>query len=248
MIFGTVLMLGAAFWGCFQIVGLLAHEEWTEHFEQPAAGLTVLRVKGDNGRVTVRGADTDTIDVNVELSRGLFDIDTSATVAGQEYVLSADCPPLGNEWCWARYDVVVPRDLSVVIDTDNGRVVVDGVAGTVDVGSDNGRVELDDVSGAVRVRTDNGRVIGSALASATVDVGTDNGRIELAFAAPPSTVTATSSNGHIDIALPAVDGGYNIESPRTDNGSVELGIASDPTSARLVRTETDNGDITIRTP
>ena len=152
---------------------------------------------------------------------------------------------VGNEWCSTDYDITVPREMRVVVAADNGRVAITNIDGDIDVGTDNGRVELTSVSGAVRVRGDNGRIVGTAVTSATVDVGTDNGAIDLTFAAPPDSVVASTSNGGIEIAVPDVEGGYNVVPPVTDNGRTAVTVVNNPSSPREIRTETDNGSITI---
>lgn len=245
MIFGSVMMLGALFWGSFSIVSVLAHEEWDVSYRESAEGITTVRVNGNNGRVVVRGADTDEIAVDARVSRGLFGIEESAGRVGDEFSVESDCPPLGGEWCSTDYDITVPRGMDLVIDADNGRVVISHIDGAIDVDTDNGRVELASVSGAVRVRGDNGGIVGTALTGSTVDVATDNGGIDLAFATPPDSVTASTDNGGIRLALPDVEGGYDVVPPVTDNGRTSVDVVSDPSSPREIRTETDNGSIAI---
>lgn len=245
MIAGSVLLLGAVFWGCFQIVSLLAREEWTSTYTQPAAGITTLHVRNDGGRVTVRGADTDDITVRADVSRGLFGIDESAEVVDDRYELSADCPPLGNEWCSVDYEIVVPRDLHVDVVAQNGTVAVSGIEAPVEARADNGRIELDDVTGSVVASSDNGRVIGTGLTSADVDARSDNGRVELTFVAAPETVFASSQNGSVEVAVPDVDGDYAVDA-QTDNGSRNIEITSDPTSSRTISMRSDNGSVTVR--
>jgi len=245
VVFGTILTLGTLFWGTFQVVSLIAREQWRETTSIPAAGVSLLRVSNDSGRVIVRGAETDEIIVDAEFSRGLFGLDESAETVDDELQIDADCPVMG-EWCWVNYEITVPRGIDVVVSTSNGRVVVSDVDGSLDIDTDNGRVELTAVSGNVRARGDNGRIVGTDLRSAVVDADTDNGSIELVFTAPPESVIASTSNGSIELALPDVEGDYNVLAPSTDNGGYEIEIASDPASERVIQTSTDNGNITIR--
>lgn len=247
MIAGTVLLLGSMFWGCFQIVSVLSREQWDSSYREPAAGITTLRIDGDNGRITVRGADTDEITVRAEVSRGLFGIDESAERVGDRYVVSADCPPLGNEWCSVEYDVVVPRGMDLEIDAENGSATISDIDGSIDVSSNNGRVELRDVTGSVIARSNNGRVIGTGLSSPSADVGSDNGRVELAFVEAPETVEVSTDNGSVDIAVPDVEGDYAVVAEAA-NGSTNIEVTSDPNSPRTVSASADNGSITVRYP
>lgn len=244
VVFGSLMVVGALFWGTMSVVGLLAHEEWTVEHTQSAAGLTTLRVTADTGRVVVRGADTDEVTVTAAVSRGLLRTTEEALVVGESYVLTSDCREFASQWCRVDYDVVVPRDFVVVVQTDNGDVSVRGVTGRIDVISDNGSIELDDVAGPVRARAANGSVVGRTLTSTEVDAASDNGRVELAFAGPPDTVTADSDNGSVTVAVPTVDGDYSVEAS-TDNGRIDVAVIDDPTSARLIRATTDNGNVAV---
>jgi hypothetical protein len=242
---GTILLLGGVWWGVFSIVGLLARDQWTVPYIQPAEGLTTLRVVNDNGRVVVRGADTDEITVTAEVSRGLFRTDETARVVDDTYALSSDCVGFNDYWCWVHYDIVVPRDLTVVVESDNGRVSVSNLDATVNVDADNGRVELDALRGPILASSDNGSIVGTGLSAESVEVGTDNGRVDLAFTEAPSTVIATTDNGSVEVAVPDLASGYFVD-PHTDNGSETISVVQNPSSRRTIRIETDNGSITVR--
>ena len=73
MIFGSLLVIGGLWWGTFNVVELIAHEERTERFTVPASELTGLLVDNDTGSVTIVGTDTDEINVEAEVSEGLRD-------------------------------------------------------------------------------------------------------------------------------------------------------------------------------
>lgn len=263
VIFGSLLLIGAVGWGTYNVVELIAHEEWTERYTVSAEGLSGLTIDNDNGSVTVTGTDGDEVQVVAEVSRGLFNTELSNDVVNGTLEYKSSCPPVNNFWCRVTYTVEAPRDLDVVVNIDNGRVTVGGVAGSVTVGSDNGRVELESISGPVQVDTDNGRVelesisgrvevdtdngrvVGTDLAATVVDVETGNGRVDLEFAEPPDRVTGITGNGRLEVALPPVDGAYDVQTT-TGNGSRDVLIATNPGSSRQVRLETGNGSITVR--
>lgn len=245
VMFGSILLIAGVGWGAFNMVSVLARDEWTRDVTQPAAGLTTLRVDNDNGRVVVRGGDTDEIAVHIEVSRGLFDTTEEASVENDAFVLRGDCPTFSNGWCWVNYDITVPRGLAVVVDSGNSRVTVSDVDGTVNATGQNGRVELARLSGPVVARSDNGRVVGTDLASPTVEAASDNGRIELSFTEPPSSVRATSSNGGVEIVLPDVEDGYAVDADAA-NGSEDVLVLNNPASLRTVVAESHNGRITVR--
>jgi hypothetical protein len=257
--FGSVLLVTALAWGTFTVVELLAHEERTERFAVPAAGLTNLDVDNHAGSVRIVGTASDEISVEAEVSVGLRDTGFSYEVVDSTLDLRGSCPIIGSRWCGVSYRIEVPRRLDievtsddgrvdvrnidggVVIDSDEGRVDVRNVDGDVVIDSDNGRVEITDVAGTIEVDGDNGRIVGRDLSGTVVDVSTDNGGIDLEFAAAPDRVRANGDNGSIDIAVPRIDGGYSVIA---DEGNVE--VDDNPESSHIIAVETDNGSISVR--
>ena len=245
MVFGSLFVLAGLGWGTFNVVELLAHEERTERFTVPAADITRLRVDNDTGSVTIVGTDADEISVEAEVSDGLRRTGFSHEVVDSTLELRGSCPLFGSMWCRVTYRIEVPRHLDVDVDGDNGRVEVSNIDGDVHVDSSNGSVELSGIAGALAISGDNGSITGAGLSSAVADVETDNGRIELTFTEPPDTVEADGDNGSIEIAVPDIDVGYDVEAS-TSNGGETLDILNNPESPHHVRLQTDNGSITVR--
>jgi hypothetical protein len=242
---GTVIVVGALAWGAFNVIDLLAHGETTEDATFPAEGVHTISVDNDNGQVIVVGTDTATISLEAEISHGLRDTGFDWEVVDGVLEVEGHCPLFGSYWCDVDYRLEVPNDVDVLISSDNDRVYVSDIAGDVQINADNGRVELVRLSGTVHAETDNGRLEGDGLSSDSVTAMSDNGRVELDFVDAPSFVRAETDNGSIDIALPDVDGGYNVDT-QTDNGSEDIAILDNPSSTRTVDAETDNGSITVR--
>lgn len=244
-IVGTVLVVAALGWGVFNVIDLLAHGKSTESETFAAEDVRTVSVDNDNGQVVVVGTDTDVIRLDAEISHGLRDTGYSWEVVDGVLEVEGHCPLFGSYWCDVDYRLEVPNDVDVVINSDNDRVYVGDVDGTVDINADNGRVELVRLSGTVRAETDNGRLVGERLTAESVTAYSDNGRVELSFDDPPSYVEARTDNGSVEVVLPDVDGGYNVDT-QTDNGSENVDVIDDPTSRRTVIAETDNGSVTIR--
>jgi hypothetical protein len=245
VLFGSLLLIGSFWWGTFNVVELIAHEERTERFIVPAAALTRLRVDNNSGSVTIVGADTDVISVEAEISDGLRDTGFRHAVVDSTLELHGSCPLIGSMWCRVTYRIEVPRGLDVGVNADNDRVEVSNVDGEVMIDSDNGAVELDDLSGSVDVDGDNGRIVGTDLSSSVVNVATDNGRIDLAFTQPPEWVEASGDNGSIEVVVPEVESGYDVTAD-SSRGSDEILLNDNPESPLKLRLETDNGSITVR--
>jgi hypothetical protein len=244
-LFAAILVLGTITWVPYQVVTLLAHEERVEEQSFPAAGLTTLQVDGSSGSITITGSDTDSIHVRAEISDGLRPTGESRRVVGDTLQLHSTCPNYGSDWCHVNYEVSVPRDIAVVVNSGDGSVDLSGTTGPVNIDTDNGSLDIADVSGDVHVASDNGRITAARLRSQTVTAGTDNGRLTLEFAAAPTTVVATADNGRVTVVVPNDGTAYRVET-ETDNGSENVSVPTDGASTRTITARTDNGSVTIR--
>jgi hypothetical protein len=248
VIFGSLLLVVGLWWGTYNVVELIAHEERTERFTVPAAQITRLFVDNESGSVTIVGADTDEITVEAEISEGLRRTGFDHQVVESTLELRGSCPVIGSMWCRVTYHVEVPRHLDVDVDVDNDRVNVRQVDGAVVIDTNNGGVDLTEIAGSVVVEGDNGGIVGTGLSSPRADIDTNNGRIELAFTDAPDRVNASGDNGSIEILVPAVAGGYHV-TVDTDNGDDDLsGVANNPQSPRTITAETNNGNVRISSP
>ena len=242
----TVLALGAS---TYALVNAVAHEEVTETARFAAADVTALDIDNEHGSVEVIG-DPRSEDIRVEsrIDHGLRRTSVTAEVVDGRLVVDTDCPGFTSTWCRVDYQLSVPSDLTADIETQNGRVAVRDLDGSVTAHSSNGRIELARIGGEVEATTSNGAVTARALRSSDVLADTSNGRIELAFASAPSEVLAETSNGAIEIVVPDDDRVYRLDVDTTFTGSTDTAVRTDPTSDRLISAETSNGTVTVRYP
>jgi hypothetical protein len=245
-VFAGLLVLGALVWGPYQVVTLLAHAERTDDRSFSAAGLAKLAVDASSGSITVTAGDTASVDVHARISDGLRKTGESMRMDGDTLHLHSACPNYGSDWCHVDWDVTVPRNVAVVIESDNGHISVTGTSGVVDVNTDNGGIDLADLTGTVRASTSSGRILAERLSSSTVTAGTDNGRVSLVFVAAPTTVSVTTDNGRAEVVVPADGSKYRVHAT-SDNGSRSVTIPEDSSSTRSINVRTDNGGITLRT-
>lgn len=102
------------------------------------------------------------------------------------------------------------------------------------------------VTGSLRFTSSNDRIEIAEASSEVVEVDTNNGEIVIELASSPDHLVATTSNGSIDIVLPAGAPAYAIDAS-TSNGSSDFSaIATDPDSPFTIDARTDNDDISIR--
>jgi len=108
--------------------------------------------------------------------------------------------------------------------TSNGPIHVEELKGDLNAETSNGRVELEDVSGDAVVHTSNGRIQTEGL-TGSLDAATSNGGIRGEVAKGSRDVRAESSNGPIDLTLPA-DFAAQVHA-HTSNGGITLHLPAD---------------------
>ncbi|MFG2721375.1 DUF4097 domain-containing protein [Streptomyces sp. NPDC048416] len=143
--------------------------------------------------------------------------------------------------CSVDYTVDVPAGVPVTGSTTAGGLNFSSV-GSVKVSAEDGRIVVSGATGPVDLRTTNGSIEAKGLKGAGVTARASNGSISLA----PGTaqdVTAQTANGSITVTAPPAK--YHV-SAQTQNGNKKLGIPDDPTAAHHVNLTTDSGGITLQ--
>lgn len=100
------------------------------------------------------------------------------------------------------YEIVVPKESDLNLNTSNGRVAVENISGRVRMQSTNGKIEARDINGLLRCETTNGK-IHADFTKITSDE-------ELIF---------RTTNGSIKLYLPEEYGGY--ADLKTTNGHID---------------------------
>jgi DUF4097 and DUF4098 domain-containing protein YvlB len=146
----------------------------------------------------------------------------------------------GRSWS-VSYEVFVPRQMALRVETTNGGISVERVAGEMHLEARNGPVSLRGVGGDVHARTANGpvRVVleGARWSGAGLDAETRNGPVTLEV---PNGYSASLETG-------TVNGPMNFQIPVTVQGRIsrriqtELGRGGAP-----IRVVTTNGPVTVR--
>lgn len=197
-----------------------------------------------DGRIEVRGWDRSEVRVVVEKRAAnrerLEEIEIEAGQSGNRVRVAArrrDADglrvtlSLGANWRGARLIASVPRESNLVARTDDGRITVADVSGTIEVSTDDGRIQGQGLSGSVRARTDDGSVrieevdgdvaahtddgsIHVAGVLAGLEASTDDGRIVVG-AAPGSVMRG-------DWDLHADDGRVTVDLPRDFSALLDL--------------------------
>lgn len=137
------------------------------------------------------------------------------------------------------YELTVPRNLDVSLETVNGPVQVSGVNGRLSLETVNGRIQIVESGGAIDASTVNGSISAELLRVSPDEMsfGTVNGRVTLALPASiQADLDVRTVNGAIDSQLPVT---MTASSKRHLRGTINGG-------GPALEVRTTNGGVTIR--
>ncbi|HVF45671.1 MAG TPA: hypothetical protein VM936_21775 [Pyrinomonadaceae bacterium] len=179
-----------------------------------------VEVRGVNGPVEIKTADTDTADVQVVRTGSPEALAASTlTIEGSSSGLVVSCENHGGgrgffRWLWGgaggvRQEVTLtlPRRVELVAKGVNGQVRVGEVDGPVTVEGVNGRVEVAGASERVSVRGVNGQVkfAVARLGSEGMDIKGVNGNVEVRFRELVNAdIDVKGNNGGLTLNVPNV--------------------------------------------
>ena len=220
--FAALLVVAALFAGRYMrgadnVVGAGgSNRDETRQAQRLEAG-ALIEVRGINGAVEVRTAETDTAEVRVvrtagaaaDLEHGKVRVEMSPSG-----VLVQGERGAGGFWRWLQgggvrqqVTLVLPRRVSLVAEGVNGSVEVGEVDGPVTVASVNGRVGVAQTAGRFEVRRVNGNVrVGVArLGQEGAEVTRVNGNVEIRLREPlDADIEARRHNGRLTLDVPNV--------------------------------------------
>ncbi|WP_367657973.1 DUF4097 family beta strand repeat-containing protein [Streptomyces sp. TG1A-8] len=160
----------------------------------------------------------------------------------------ADRSPDGGP-CPRMPRVGVPGGVGVTVTARNAGIDVAGIAAALDLTTVNGDVTVTRSgrgAAAVRLSTHNGSVRTSALAAGRLTGATTNGDVVLACVTAPSGVTATTTNGSVDVTVPHDSPAYRVTAG-TENGRATVAAPARNTGRGPAMTLTTvNGDVDVR--
>ncbi len=231
---------------------LLSNIPWSERLEREetlelaAPESRAIRVFNSNGRTAVVGEDRDDVEISVRkiaraeseegANRMLDEIELTSAYDDGTLELEVVIPRKWNRRGSVNLEIRLPRDLSVELTSDNGRLDVEGVQGAVDARSSNGAAVLSDIIGDVYVATSNAKVFCSHICGHLV-ARSRNGKIELED--HHGSIDASTSNGSIRASVSEMgDEGIQLA---TSNGPIVLALPDEIDCEVDVRV--DNGTI-----
>jgi|GEM_PF-811472 len=197
-------------------IGTPAYEEkGYEVFDVDENG--VLSINADNIKLNIEGSQVSEIQVNYakqvfgknitpdETQRVMDEMSLDFEQQDDDVCISVSTGKKSNAGinipkCLMTLDIKIPVETEIVIDSNNGAVKIQNVAGDISIDVNNVAIELTDVSGDIKINNDNG-----AIRLASTSIG---------------NLLLESDNGAINVLLGKLIGdSYTIE---TDNGMVNI--------------------------
>ncbi len=242
-----------------------------ELIEIQAEGIQRLSLKTINGQIRVRGSEAsdDLIQVTAIIEGGASGpAEVEACLDAIEITITdvdAETPQISWRWrddhrsrwsCRVSFDAIVPNQLGIVAETQNGAVDVMGAAGESQLKSQNGLIHTQGCRSSLRAETHNGR-LDVVTAALDVQLSTHNGAIDVRLRSPgPINGKVETHNGSIDLA---VDPASSTITARSKQGRIESGfpldggvskrdttVSNSGSKAGKLEVSTHNGSITLR--
>lgn len=215
----------------------------TRSFSPAGPRLTIAKDQGD---LDIRPADVKDVQVTRRFDRWAVIGGKPATtweLTGDRLTLATDCGTLIGG-CAVRYQVRVPRDLTVDVQGQNGTISATGFSATLGIRSENGAITVDGATGPLSLRSENGELRSTATRSPHVSATSQSGKVDLSFAAAPQQVTVTTENGDVKVTVPHA--GYKVATT-TGSGDVRTDVPGNASAPRSITARTDSGAITLTT-
>lgn len=242
-ILAVVLSLAAVGWGALSIASLLARA--TAHSSATYEGVRAVDLDVAFESVQIVGvADATSVSMTRSYTWSLAKPSISNRVDGDLLSITSSCPFSAGLGCSGHIRLVVPKDLEVRVHGSDGSLTLRNLDGTVDVTTSDGSVNASDLTGHVKLRTSDGSVTATELGSTEVDAATSDGSVRLSFDTAPSTVTAHTSDGSIQVVVPADGTAYDVTATTSD-GSREVSVPNDPSSAHRMQLSTSDGAVRV---
>jgi hypothetical protein len=168
---------------------------------------------------------------------------SSWTLDGDTLKLRVDCSGLVFE-CGQRFQVAVPPDVPVVVNSGDGNNTASGLSGSVIIKSGSGQVKVSNISGPLKISTREGNVTASDIRSPTVRVTSKDGNVTIGFAAAPQLVDIASTVGNITARVPIAGHRYRV-SVTSGTGDARSGVPNDSRSGNVVKLSSRAGNVTV---
>lgn len=188
-----------------------------------ASPVSTLVVTSHVGNITVAGSDRSDVSITEQVAYSSTAPSTTRTLAGRTLTVGYSC------------HVQLACGVAYIIDVPDG-VTVQAATGT-------GAIHLSGLAGSLTAKTDVGYIDASGLRCAAATLTAHAGGIDATFAAPPSSVTASTDAGGVTLHVPA-SFAYHVTTHDLV-GKATVSVPQAAGSSRSLSARTDLGTILI---
>ncbi len=191
--------------------------QYVEHLDRTldGGGASRLDAQTTNGAIILDGTPGDQVVVQIRKEIRAKSKEEATAFArkvqvyvernGNEILIYKEHPrPPGHVQVMVSYEIQSPSGVDVKVSTVNGEIRIRGIEGTVDAGAVNGTVDLRGEPDRVDLHLVNGNIVASVetLGGAGRFL-TVNGSIDVEIRTGVVPVSATATNGSVEVTLPA---------------------------------------------
>jgi DUF4097 and DUF4098 domain-containing protein YvlB len=224
-------------------------DDWSKTY--PISARADLRVSTDDGDVTIIGSDQKQIDARVttegyKISSSEVRIEESQN--GDHVVISVKVPHFNFSFFGSRHKSIkvelhVPRELELEVETSDGNVVAQNVAGRVHFNTGDGNVTATGVHGDIRLHTGDGHITGTNF-DGTLDASTGDGNLQISGRF--DSLTLKTGDGNIEAQAGGGSKVANAWTVRSGDGHITMRVPADLNAN--VDAHTGDGSITLDIP
>jgi DUF4097 and DUF4098 domain-containing protein YvlB len=177
----------------------------------------VAGIQSASVRVTLRSRGQTLEEAEDRLSRIVYHAESSGGRISLRYSSSEQDGDVKRH-SGVDFDVTVPIEARVQVDTSNGTIDIEGIEGTILLDTSNGAIDVYDATGSLVADTSNGRI---DVVSFTGDLRLDTSNGDIRIDDFAGAVDAETSNGSIDYSGTPTSGGNRLH---TSNGSITVRV------------------------
>jgi DUF4097 and DUF4098 domain-containing protein YvlB len=220
----ALLVAGLGLTGCGGIMS--AEEKVSQSFDGLASPRLIVETfdgsidvsTGADGQITVEATKRSRGNSQAVATADLKNIEVTMKREGNTVrILARRSDNLEDNNSSVAIKLTVPAKSRLDLKTSNAGVTTNGISGSMEIVSSNGSLQVNDGQGKMNLKTDNGEIQIEAK-DAVVNASTSNGNITFKGTLANSNQSFDTSNGSIEITLPA-ETHFRIEA-ETSNGKV----------------------------
>jgi putative adhesin len=230
-------------WGSLTLASLLARA--TEHRSATYRGVRVLDVDLSFESIEIVGsANATSVTMTRSYTWSLGKPSISNRLDGDLLSIGSSCPFSVGLGCSGHVRLVVPTDLEVQVHDSDASMTLRDLDGPLDLSTSDGSIDVSNLTGRLRLHSNDGSMVATGLRSDEVEATTSDGSVRLKFALAPSSVTAGTGDGSIEVVVPPDGTAYDVTGT-TGDGSRDVSVPLDSSSARHLKLSTGDGSVRV---